>query len=345
MANPEKSSTPIGSMGKFGLIDHITRKIAPVSKSTVLGIGDDAAVIDNGNEATLVSTDLLLEGIHFNLVYTPFKHLGYKAVVRALSDIWAMNGSPAQLLVAIGISSRFFVEQIDDLYEGIYLACKKYKVDLAGGDITSSVTGLTISVTATGSSPVKDLVLRNGSKPNDLICVSGNFGASFMGLQILERERKLFDKDRSFQPSLEGYEYIIERQLKPEFPVEILTSLKKTGIRPTAMIDVSDGLASDLLHICKLSDTGCRIFYDRIPVDTETIRAAGELGLDPVTAALNGGEDNELLFTAPLVDADLIRTVPDVTIIGHMTTSDQGFHLVNEEGSEIELKAQGWEKN
>jgi len=345
MANQGKSSTPIGSMGKFGLISHITRRIVTVNKSTVIGVGDDAAVINTGDEVTLVSTDLLLEGIHFNLVYTPFKHLGYKAVIRAISDICAMNATPAQLLVAVGISSRFYVEQIDELYDGISLACSKYKVDLAGGDITSSVTGLAISVTATGGAPENDLVLRNGAKPNDLICVTGSFGASFMGLQILERERKLFDKDRSFQPSLEGYEYIIERQLKPEFPVETLACLKKAGQRPTAMIDVSDGLASDLIHVCKLSNTGCRIYYDRIPVDTETIRAAGELGMDAVTAALNGGEDYELLFTVPLENADLIRTIPDVAVIGHMTTSDQGFHLVNEAGSEIELKAQGWEKS
>lgn len=344
MANQEKSSTPIGSMGKFGLISHITRKVVTANKGTVIGVGDDAAVINSGNEVTLVSTDLLLEGIHFNLVYTPFKHLGYKAAIRAISDICAMNARPEQLLVAIGISSRFYVEQIDELYDGISLACSRYKIDLAGGDMTSSVTGLTISVTATGSAPEKDLVLRNGAKPNDLICVTGNFGASYMGLQILERERKLFSKDRSFQPRLEGYEYIIERQLKPEFPAEIPDSLRKTGIRPTAMIDVSDGLASDLLHVCKLSETGCRIYYDRIPVDMETIRAAGELGMEPVTAALNGGEDYELLFTVPLENADMIRTIPDVTVIGHMTTFDQGFNLVNEAGSEIELKAQGWEK-
>jgi thiamine-monophosphate kinase len=255
-----------------------------------------------------------------------------------------MNGIPGQILIALGISSRFSVEQIDELYEGIYLACKKYNVDLAGGDITSSLTGLTISVTSVGKVGKDQLVKRNGAKPNDLICVTGNFGASFMGLQVLERERKLFDKDRASKPDLAGYEYIIERQLKPEFPNEISGKLRDKNIVPTSMIDVSDGLASDLLHICKLSGTGCRIYYNKIPVDAETCKAAEEFHIEPVIPALNGGEDYELLFTVPLENAEKIRNMTDVKLIGHMTVPDQGHYLISEDGTEIELKAQGWEK-
>jgi thiamine-monophosphate kinase len=340
----DNNRTPIGSFGKFGLISHLTEKAVLNNRCTVIGIGDDSAIIDSGETLTLVSTDLLLEGIHFNLIYTPLKHLGFKAVIRAISDIYAMNGTPGQILIALGISSRFSVEQIDELYEGINLACSKYGVDLAGGDITSSLTGLTISVTAIGKAEKENIVRRNGANPNDLICVTGNFGASFMGLQVLERERKLFDKNKAFKPDLSGYEYIIERQLKPEFPGNVLTSLKDINIIPSSMIDVSDGLASDLLHVCKLSDTGCRIYSSKIPVDPETCKAAEEFNIDPLIPALNGGEDYELLFTVSLENAETIRSIPDVTLIGHMTTADQGNHLVSEEGTEIELKAQGWEK-
>lgn len=338
------NGTPIDSFGKFGLISRITEKTILQNKSTVSGVGDDSAIIDSGKNLTLVSTDLLLEGIHFNLIYTPLKHLGYKAVIRAISDIYAMNGIPGQILIALGISSRFSVEKVDELYEGINLACRKYKVDLAGGDITSSLTGLTISVTAIGKAEKESLVKRNNAKPNDLICVTGNFGASFMGLQILERERKLFDKDKAFKPDLAGYEYIIERQLKPEFPEAVLLSLKDNNIIPSSMIDVSDGLASDLLHICKLSDTGCRIYYNKIPVDAETCKVAEEFNIDPLIPAFNGGEDYELLFTVALENAEKIRSIPDVTLIGHMTATDQGYVMVSEAGTEIELKAQGWEK-
>lgn len=344
MSEFENKKTPIGSYGKFGLIGHLTEKAVLRNISTVAGIGDDSAMIDQGDNLTLVSTDLLLEGIHFNLIYTPLRHLGYKAVIRAISDIYAMNGSPGQILIALGISSRFSVEQIDDLYEGINLACTKYKVDLAGGDITSSLTGLTIGVTGIGMAEKGNIVRRNGAKPNDLICVTGNFGASFMGLQVLERERKLFDNDKSFKPDLSGYEYIIERQLKPELPGDLFTRLKDINILPSSMIDVSDGLASDLLHVCRLSKTGCRIYNSKIPVDAETCKAAEEFNLDPLIPALNGGEDYELLFTVALENAEKIRSVPDVTLIGHMTTADQGNYIVSEEGTEIELKAQGWEK-
>ncbi|TFG43909.1 MAG: thiamine-phosphate kinase [Bacteroidia bacterium] len=344
MSESESNRTPIGRFGKFGLISHITGKAVMLNKSTVSGVGDDSAIIDSGKNLTLVSTDLLLEGIHFNLIYTPLKHLGYKAVIRAISDIYAMNGIPGQILVALGISSRFSVEQIDELYEGIYLACSKYKVDLAGGDTSSSLTGLTIGVTAVGNAEKDHLVRRNNAKPNDLICVTGNFGASYMGLQILERERKIFDKDKAFTPDLAGYEYIIERQLKPELPENVLISLKDNNIIPSSMIDVSDGLASDLLHLCKLSGTGCRIYYSKIPVDSETSRAAEEFNIDPLIPALNGGEDYELLFTVPLENSGKIKSVPGVTLIGHMTVPDQGQYMVSDEGTEFELKAQGWEK-
>ncbi len=343
MSEPE-SKTPIGSFGKFGLIGHITENSVIQNISTILGPGDDSAIIDSGKSLTLVSTDLLLEGIHFNLVYTPLKHLGYKAVIRAISDIYAMNGTPGQILVALGISSRFSVEQIDELYEGIYLACSRYKVDLAGGDISSSLTGLTIAVTATGNVEKGRNVLRNGAKANDLICVTGNFGASYMGLQILERERKIYDKDKAFKPDLAGYEYIIKRQLKPEFPENVLMSLTENKIISSSMIDVSDGLASDLLHLCKLSGTGCRIYNGRIPIDAETCKAAEEFNIDPLIPALNGGEDYELLFTVPLEDAEKIKSIPDVTMIGHMTIAGQGCCIVSDDGNEIELRAQGWEK-
>jgi thiamine-monophosphate kinase len=344
MSDSDSNKTPISSFGKFGLINRLTEKAVLLNKSTVKGIGDDSAIIDSGKNLTLVSTDLLLEGIHFNLIYTPLKHLGYKAVIRAISDIYAMNGIPGQILIGLGISSKFSVEQIDELYEGINLACTKYKVDLAGGDITSSLTGLTISVTGIGMTEKEDMVKRDGAKSNDLICVTGNFGASFMGLQVLERERKLFDKDKAFKPDLSGYEYIIERQLKPELPGDVIASLKDINIIPSSMIDVSDGLASDLLHLCKLSKTGCRIYSSKIPVDAETCKAAEEFNIDPLIPALNGGEDYELLFTVALENAEKIKSIPDVTLIGHMTTSDQGNHIVSEEGTEIELKAQGWEK-
>jgi thiamine-monophosphate kinase len=345
MSDKEKKKTSISELGKFGLINHLTKNIKLFNKSTIDGVGDDSTVIDSGKNLTLVSTDLLLEGIHFNLIYTPLRHLGYKAVIRAISDIYAMNGKPEQVLISIGISSRFSVEQLEELYEGINLACEKYKADIAGGDTTSSLTGLTIGVTAIGSVEKSILVKRNGAKPNDLICVTGNFGASFMGLQLLERERKLFEKEKGIQPDLSGFEYIIGRQLKPEFPAEVLDELRKSGIRPTAMTDVTDGLASDLLHICKLSDTGCRIFYSKVPIDYETIRMAEEFNLDPIIPALNGGEDFELLFTIPLEQFEIIKMIQSVKVIGHMTPSGSGNYLSGDDGSEVEIKAQGWGDN
>jgi thiamine-monophosphate kinase len=342
MDKSENNKTPINKFGKFGLIDHITKDVKALNRSTVSLIGDDAAIIDSGMFMTLVSTDLFLEGIHFNLIYTPLKHLGYKAVIRAVSDIYAMNGIPGQILISLGISSRFSVEQIEEIYEGIYLACEKYRVDLAGGDTTSSLTGLTIGVTAVGTAEKNDIVKRNGARVNDLICVTGDFGASFMGLQLLERERKLFEKEKVAQPDLSGFEYCIGRQLKPDFPATVLTELRNVEIQPTSMIDVSDGLASDLLHICKLSDTGCRIFYSKIPIDYETSKLAEEFNVDPMTPALNGGEDYELLFTIPLEFLDKIKLIPSVKIIGHMTSADSGYLIVGDDGSEVAISAQGW---
>ena len=342
MTDSEGNQTPIGKLGKFELIDHLTKKAKPSNKSTVFGIGDDAAIIDNSNLLTVVSTDLLLEGIHFNLTYTPLKHLGYKTVIRGISDIFAMNGLPGQILISVGISQRFTVEHLEELYEGIYLACEKYGTDLAGGDTTSSLTGLTLSVTAIGTAEKERIAKRDGAKPNDLICVTGDFGASYMGLQLLERERKLFKTNQAIQPDLSGYEYVIGRQLKPEFPSETLVNLRQNNILPSSMIDVSDGLASDLLHICKLSDTGCRIYSDKIPVDQETCRLAEEFSIDPLTAALNGGEDNELLFTVPLEMFKKIKFISGVKVIGHMTAPEDGKLLVAEDGSVIGLSAQGW---
>jgi thiamine-monophosphate kinase len=342
MDNSNIKKRSINDFGKFGLINHLTKNVKTKNKSTVEGIGDDSAVINSGKELTLVSTDLLLEGIHFNLIYTPLKHLGYKAVIRAISDIYAMNGTPGQVMIALGISSKFTLEHVEDLYEGIALACEKYSVDLAGGDITSTLTGMTIGVTATGTVQKNSIVKRNGARPNDLICVTGDFGAAFMGLQLLERERKLFVKEKVQQPDLSGFEYVIGRQLKPEIPVSVLHELQKENILPTSMIDVTDGLASDLLHICRLSNTGCRIFYSKVPIDYETIRAAEEFNIDQMIPALNGGEDYELLFTVPLEMLDRIKNIESIKVIGHMTSPGSGNYIAGDDGSEVEITAQGW---
>ena len=344
MDQSENKKRSINDFGKFGLINHLTKNVKTINKNTIKGIGDDSAVIDSGKNLTLVSTDLLLEGIHFNLIYNPLKHLGYKAVIRAISDIYAMNGTPSQVMIALGISSKFGLDHVEDLYEGIALACEKYNVDLAGGDITSSLTGMTIGVTAIGTVEKNNLVKRDGAKANDLICVTGDFGAAFMGLQLLERERKLFVKEKVEQPDLSGFEYVIGRQIKPEIPISTLMELKNESILPTSMIDVTDGLASDLLHVCRLSDTGCRIFYSKVPIDYETIRVAEEFNIDQMIPALNGGEDYELLFTIPLELVDKIRTIQSVKVIGHMTSSGSGNYIVGDDGSEVEITAQGWKE-
>lgn len=345
MSDRENSKTPLGDLGKYGLIDHLTKKISIMNKSTVKGIGDDAAVIEAGEGYILVSTDLLLEGIHFNLVYTPLKHLGYKSVIRAISDIYAMNGTPSQVLIALGISSRFFVEELEEIYEGALLACKKYGIDLSGGDTSSSLTGLTIGVTAVGSAGKDELVKRDGAKPNDLICVTGDLGAAYTGLQILERERRIFEKDRNIQPDLGSHDYVIGRQLKPEVPSGILGELKNAGIKPTSMIDITEGLASDLMQICSSSGTGCRIFNKNIPIDYETAKLSEEFNIDPLIPALNGGDDFEMLFTLPLDTYDKIREIGQIKVIGHITEKGSGNYLVGADGTEIELKAQGWKKD
>ncbi|HVN56811.1 MAG TPA: thiamine-phosphate kinase [Bacteroidales bacterium] len=332
----------INDLGKYGLVDHIISGFTPGNKTTVISPGDDSAAIAAGNELVLFSADLMLEGIHFNLIYTPLKHLGYKSVIRAISDIYAMNGKPGQILISLGISSRFTLEDIDEFYNGVKLACLKYDVDLAGGDTTSSLTGLTIGLTALGTVSENRVVKRSGAKPNDLVCVTGDLGASYMGLQLLERERRLFESNRDLKPVLEGHEYIIGRQLKPEFPSDIPDLLEKNGITPTSMTDITEGLASDLLQLCKSSDTGCRIYRDKIPVAEETGAMAEEFGIDPLVPVLNGGEDYELLFTVPLDQFERLSRLGRIKIIGHITQNDYGRFIVSGNGEEAELTAQGW---
>jgi len=342
MIPTSKCVTPISELGEFGLIAHLTDSVKIKNSSTLKGIGDDAAVLDYNGKNILVTTDLLVEGIHFNLIYTPLKHLGYKSVVVNLSDICAMNGIPRQITVSIAISSKFSVEALEELYKGITLACEHYGVDLVGGDTSSSLTGLLISVTAVGEVQQNDIVYRNGAKENDLICVSGDLGGAYMGLQLLEREKKIFSETSQIQPDLARYDYILERQLKPEARTDIIQKLKKTGIKPTSMIDISDGLSSELLHICKNSKTGCRIYSQKIPIDIATCNMANEFNISPETAALNGGEDYELLFTVSLNDYEKIKTIKEISIIGNITKSSEGLNLITADGNFIQITAQGW---
>lgn len=334
--------TNIESLGEFGLIDHLTKQIKIKHAGTLKGIGDDAAVIDFAGKKALVSTDMLLEGIHFDLAYTPLKHLGYKAVQVNLSDIYAMNGMATQVTVSIGISSKFPLEAVEELYEGIYLACEKYNVDLVGGDTTSSRQGLVISVTSLGYADEKDITYRNTAKEGDLICVSGDLGGAYVGLQLLEREKLVYIENPNIQPDLEGKDYIIERQLKPEARKDIVELLNDIKIKPTAMIDISDGLASEILHICKQSDKGCNIYEDKIPLDSMTYETAREFNLDPTVCALSGGEDYELLFTIKQADYEKIKLQMDISIIGHITEASAGCNLVTRSGVVHALKAQGW---
>lgn len=339
----KKKPTPLSELGEFGLIDRLTADISLKNPGSIKGVGDDAAVLEYKGKKIVATSDLLIEGIHFNLVYTPLKHLGYKAITVNLSDIYAMNATPRQVLVSIALSGKFSVEAVEELYSGIKLACGNYGVDLVGGDTSSSLTGLAISVTAIGEVGSGKTVYRNTARPNDLVCVSGNLGASYMGLQLLERERKLFeDSPGSAQPELSGYEYILSRQLKPEARKDIIEAFSENGIVPSSMIDVSDGLSSDLLHICNQSGLGSRIFQDRIPIDQETAKAAEEMNIEPFICALNGGEDYELLFTVPLKQHDAVKRIKDVSIIGHITEKDQGTRFVTVQGTEMELQAQGW---
>lgn len=336
------SRTEIAEYGEFGLIKHLTEKVKIVNPSTIKGVGDDAAVLEYKKEQVLVTTDLLLEGIHFDLVYVPLKHLGYKAAVVNFSDIYAMNGIPKQITVSIGVSKRFSVEDLEELYRGINLACEHYGVDLVGGDTSASLTGLAISITCIGGAKADEIVYRNGAKANDLVCVSGNLGSAYMGLQLLEREKTVFANNADVQPDFEGKDYILQRQLKPEARKDIVQLLKEKGVKPTAMIDVSDGLSSELMHICEQANVGCRVFEDKIPINYQAAVMAEELNMNIVTAALNGGEDYELLFTASLDDYDKLVAMDGIGIIGHITKPELGLCLVGRQGEEIELQAQGW---
>lgn len=346
-------------MGEFGLIERLAKEISVKNATTVRGIGDDCAVLaPTEGMQTVVTTDLLMEGIHFDLTYVPLRHLGYKAVMVNLSDVFAMNAEPRQVTVSLALSSKFKVEDVEELYAGMRLACEKWGVDIVGGDTTASLTGLAISITALGEARADDIVLRSGAKPTDLICVSGNLGAAYMGLQLLEREKLIYDEQvaearksgskeqmellKDAQPDFSGKEYILERQLKPEARGDIIATLRKAGIRPTSMMDISDGLSSELMHICKQSQTGCRIYEERLPLDYQTAAMAEELNLNVSTCALNGGEDYELLFTVPLAQNDTVSALEDIRVIGYITEPDKGCALITRDGGEHSLKAQGW---
>lgn len=337
-----EQQTEISTIGEFGLIDRLTKNLEKINSSTVAGVGDDGAVVRYPDTDVIVSTDLLVEGVHFDLTYVPLKHLGYKAAVVNFSDIYAMNGTPRQITVGLAISSRFTVEHIEQLYSGIRLACEIYGVDLVGGDTTASRSGLVISVTCIGDAPKDKIVYRSGAKETDLICVSGDLGAAYMGLQLLEREKRVSNGDKDFIPKFEGKEYLIERQLKPEARRDIIKELAERNIVPTSMMDISDGLSSELLHICKASDTGCRVYEERLPIDYQTAVMAEEVNMNLVTAAMNGGEDYELLFTVPLHFNDEVSRIPGVKVIGYITKPEVGCALVTRDDTEIPLKAQGF---
>lgn len=339
------SETEISTLGEFGLIDQLTKDFKIKNSSTEKGVGDDCAVLNYSTDAnlrTLVTTDVLLEGIHFDLTYTPLRHLGYKAAVVNFSDVYAMNGTPKQITVSLGISKRFTIEHISELYAGIRLACEQYGVDLVGGDTSASVTGLIISITCIGEGEEGKIVYRNGAKDTDLVCVSGDLGAAYMGLQLLEREREAGAGQKDFQPDFSGREYILERQLKPEARRDVIAELAELGVRPTAMMDVSDGLSSELLHICTDSNVGCRIYEDRIPIDYQTAVMAEELNMNLVTAAMNGGEDYELLFTVPLTDHEKVQKMKTAKLIGRITKPELGAYMVTRDDAEIAIRAQGW---
>jgi thiamine-monophosphate kinase len=338
-----EKTTNISDLGEFGLIDHLMSKFELKNESSLVGAGDDAAVISiSEDEAMLLSTDMLVEGIHFNLMYMPFKHLGYKAVAVNVSDICAMNGTAEQITISLAVSSRFPLEALDELYDGIRSACDKYNVDLVGGDTTSSVSGLTINISVLGRAKKNEIAYRSGAKEFDLLVVTGDLGAAYMGLQVLEREKEVFKANPSIQPDLDGHDYIIERQLKPEARKDIIGFLKELEVIPTSMIDVSDGLASEIMHLCKASKVGCHVYDEKIPIDTKTSMTAIDFNLDPSTCALNGGEDYELLFTVKQADFDKIKGNPHMTVIGHITNEQEGIYYIDKNGAAIALKAQGW---
>jgi thiamine-monophosphate kinase len=338
----ETNRTEISTLGEFGLIKHLTENIKLQNPESKYGVGDDAAVLEFNNQQTLVTTDLLMEGVHFDLIYTPMKHLGYKAAIVNFSDIYAMNGTPKQITVSLAVSKRFCIEDLELFYEGLQLACQLHGVDIVGGDTTSSVTGLAISITCIGVADKEQVVYRNGAKETDLICVSGDLGAAYMGLQLLEREKAVFEGQKEVNPDFSGKEYLLERQLKPEARKDIIEALKKEGIRPTAMMDISDGLSSELMHICSQSSVGCRVYEERIPIDYQTAVMAEELNMNVTTCALNGGEDYELLFTVPLTEHDKVAAMKGIKVIGHITKPELGCGLITRDGQEFELKAQGW---
>lgn len=334
--------TELAELGEFGLIKHLTQHIKLNQKSTIKGIGDDAAVINNNNLQTVITTDMLVEGVHFDLTYVPLKHLGYKSVMVNLSDVLAMNAEPKQILVSIAISNRFSLEAIEELYAGMLLACNKHNIDLIGGDTTSSKSGLIINITAIGAAKQEDITYRNTAKEKNLLCVSGDLGGAYMGLQLLEREKTVFKDNPNLQPDLSGKDYILERQLKPEARFDIIELFKKIGIKPTSMIDVSDGLSSEILHLVTQSNVGVDLYEEKIPIDTETYETAREFNLDPTLCALNGGEDYELLFTIDINDYDKIKNKNLVSIIGHITTKEKGLNMIAKDGSVHPIKAQGW---
>lgn len=344
MSEPAQNLTELSSLGEFALIDHLTKHISLNHESTIKGVGDDAAVIQpSEGKQLLISKDLLIEGIHFDLVYTPLKHLGYKAVVVNLSDIAAMNGTPKQIVVGIGVSSKYSLEAVEEIYAGMIKACEVYNVDFVGGDTTSSKAGLFISVTVIGEANKENVTYRSGANPNDIICVSGDLGSAYMGLLLLEREKKAFQADPNLQPDLSGSDYLLERQLKPEARADIVRLLEEKEVLPTSMIDVSDGLASEVLHLCKQSGTGCTIYEDKIPVDQVTFDQAKEFGIVPIVTALNGGEDYELLFTISQSDYEKIKEEKDITVIGYMTEEKEGCQIVTNDNQMIRLEAQGWD--
>jgi thiamine-monophosphate kinase len=343
MTDQKQNRTELSELGEFGLIKKLTEGFITSNSETLYGIGDDAAVLDAGTNKILVSTDLLVEGIHFDLTYTPLKHLGYKSVVVNLSDIVAMNGRPAQVTVSLAVSNRFSLEALEEIYSGIKLACEKYRVDLVGGDTASSLSGLVISVTVIGYAEEKNIVYRSGAKEHDLICVSGDLGSAFAGLLLLEREKAVFKANPDIQPDLDGFDYALQRQLKPEARVDVLEQLRKNALLPTSMIDISDGLASDLMHICEESGTGAVIYADKIPVDPTTISLAEEFKTDPLTYALNGGEDYELLFTVKPTEYEAVSAIAGISVIGHITESAQGVRMVTPHDTIIPLNAQGWD--
>ena len=342
LENKTPQKTSLSELGEFGLIKHLTQHFIPKHPTTVKGVGDDAAVLNPTKDLCLVTTDLLIEGVHFNLSYMPLKHLGYKAVVVNLSDIYAMNGVATQITVSIAISNRFSLEAIEELYSGIKLACATYQVDLIGGDTTTSTKGMLLSITAIGTVNKKDITYRNKAKPSDLIIISGDLGAAYLGLQVLERENQVFKVNPQNQPDLDKYTYLIERQLKPEARKDIVQTLKELKVKPTTMIDISDGLSSEIMHICSQSNVGCKIYEEKIPLDPQVISTCEEFNLDSSTVALSGGEDYELLFTITISDYDKIKGNPNFTVIGHITEKNEGINLVTRANQEIKMKAQGW---